>query len=70
MQKQEEEVRGDRDQGRRAAVGHWRQLEVAAQRTHSLHVDSRSLALGLRSESRRETQGHAGVVLGVRELSE
>ena len=36
----------------------------------SLHAESRSPALGLCSESRKEMQGHAGVVLGVIELSE
>ena len=37
MQKKKEEgVSGDRDQGRRAAMGHWRQLEAVAQRTHAV----------------------------------
>ena len=67
LQKKEEGVSSDRDQGRRAAMDHWRQLEAVAQRTHA---DLRIPALGLCSESHRQTQEPAGADLGVRELSE
>lgn len=42
----------------------------SAETPRSLHADSCNPALGLRRESRRLTQGLAGAVLGVRNLSE